>query len=124
MGNPAAASSARTSRVLGQASLRAARILGLSQKSLAAALGVSESSVSRLARGRGIDPASKEGELATLLVRLYRSLDSLLGGDEAKARSWMQARNLHLDGVPAELIETIPGLLHVTEYLDAMRGKS
>jgi len=121
---PSTVAAPRTAVVLTKAVVRASRALELSQKTMAATLGVSEASISRLTRGRTIDPATKEGELAILFVRLYRSLDSLLGGDESAGRSWMHARNLHLDATPAELIRTITGLTHALEYLDAMRGKS
>ena len=78
----------------------------------------------RLARGeRKVDVVGKEGELALLLVRLYRSLDALTGGDEAKNREWLHAENHHLGGKPSELIRSIQGLVHVVEYLDAMRGR-
>ena len=109
--------------VLTRATLRAAERLGLSQRELAQLLGVSAASMSRLSRGRTIDPSGKEGELALLLLRLFRSLDALVGGDEAAARAWFHARNLHLDGVPAELVAKVDGLVHVVEYLDAMRGR-
>ena len=115
--------SAQAGGVLARALMRAARSLGLSQKDVARVLGVSEATVTRLASGRAVDPASKEGELAILLLRLYRSLDSLLGGNEANVRAWMHSQNHHLAGTPAELIGTVIGLLRVTEYLDAMRGK-
>lgn len=121
---PAAATDDRAAGVLARATVRAARTLGLSQKTMAATLGVSEATISRLSRGRRVDPRSKEGELAVLFVRLYRSLDSLIGGDADKARVWMHARNLHLGGTPAEMIRSVSGLIHVTEYLDALRGKS
>ncbi|HXV76480.1 MAG TPA: antitoxin Xre/MbcA/ParS toxin-binding domain-containing protein [Candidatus Polarisedimenticolaceae bacterium] len=124
MGRPIANTEARRAGILAQAVTRAARALGLSQKAVAAALGVSEATVSRLARGRAIDPETKEGELALLVIRLFRSLDSLVGGDAAKTRDWMRAHNLHLRGVPAELIASVSGLVHVVEYLDALRGKS
>jgi len=114
----------RAPRVLATAVLRAASELELSQRSLSAVLGVSEASVSRLTRGRAIEPSSKEGELALLLVRVYRSLDALLGGDADKCRAWFHAENRDLCGIPAERIRTVEGLLHVAEYLDAMRGKS
>lgn len=114
----------RRAEVLGEAVVQAARILGLSQKSLALALGISEATASRLNRGRAIDPAGKEGELAVLLLRLFRSLDALLGGNTSQARAWMRADNLHLGGTPARLIESVTGLVRVTQYLDAMRGKS
>jgi hypothetical protein len=109
--------------VLTRALCRAAESLGLTQRELATVLGVSEASISRLGRGRWLDPASKEGELALLLLRLYRSLDSLIGGDEAKARAWIHATNSHLGGVPAVQIRTVSGLVDVVGYLDALRGK-
>jgi hypothetical protein len=114
----------REARVLTEAVVRAMRGLGVSQRTLAGALGVSEASVSRLGRSRSVDPASKEGELAVLFVRLYRSLDTLVGGDETRARTWMHAHNHHLGGVPVEQIRSVTGLVQAVEYLDAMRGKS
>lgn len=103
--------------------LAAAARLGLTHRHLAAAIGVSEASVSRLQHGRGIDPARKEGELALLVVRLYRSLDALVGGDDAQARAWLHADNAHLGGVPAERIRSVEGLVDVIGYLDAMRWR-
>jgi hypothetical protein len=119
---PAAASPA-AGRVLTQAALRAAGRLGLAQKDLAGVLGVSASTVSRFAQ-RPLEPRSKEGELAVLFVRLYRSLDAMVGGQDEAARGWMHAENTHLGGVPARLVESVTGLVHVLEYLDAMRGKN
>ena len=79
--------------------------------------------MSRLQRGRTIDPEGKEGELALLFVRLYRSLDALVGGDEAQARAWLHAHNTHVAGVPAERITSVAGLVDVVQYLDALRGR-
>ena len=124
MALPAPDSSDRKAAVLTKALLRAARILGLSQRELAAVIGTSESSASRLQRGRLVDPASKEGELALLLLRVFRSLDALLGGNEEAARGWLQARNRHLGGAPLHRLQSVTGLVGVADYLDAMRGKS
>ncbi|MCP3981550.1 MAG: XRE family transcriptional regulator [bacterium] len=124
MATSAAVQRSDEARILSRAVTRAASGLGLSQKDVAATVGVSEATVSRLARGRGIDPTSKEGELAVLLVRLYRSLDAMVGGDEEQARRWMQAENYHLAGMPSSLVRSVTGLVRVIEYLDAMRGKS
>jgi hypothetical protein len=109
--------------VLTKAVLSAAARLSLRQKQLAAILGSSEASISRLQRGRGIDPASKEGELALLFLRVYRSLDALVGGDDARAREWLHAPNQHLGGVPADRLASVEGLVDVAGYLDAMRGR-
>lgn len=109
--------------VLAKATLSAAERLGLRNRHLAAVIGSSEASVSRLQHGRGLDPESKEGELALLFLRLYRSLDALVGGDDDKAHAWLVADNDHVKGIPAERIKTVEGLVDVVQYLDAMRGR-
>lgn len=109
--------------VLSKALLSAAERLGLRARHVAAVIGSSEASISRLQRERGLNPESKEGELALLFLRVYRSLDALMGGDDAKARAWMHAQNAHLAGIPAERIRTVEGLIDVVQYLDAMRGR-
>ena len=109
--------------VLGKALFRAAELLDLNHAALARILGVSEASVSRLAAGaRSIDPKSKEGELALLLIRVYRSLDALVGTDAAQRKAWLHSHNRALNGVPAELIQSAAGLVAVVGYLDAMRA--
>jgi hypothetical protein len=109
--------------VLARALLSAAGRLGLRNRQLAAVIGSSEASVSRLQHGRGLDPSTKEGELALLFLRVFRSLDALVGGDDDKARAWLHAENAHLAGIPAERIRTVEGLVDVVQYLDAMRGR-
>jgi uncharacterized protein (DUF2384 family) len=109
-------------RVLTKAMLTAATRLGLSRRHLARVLGVSEPTLSRIGAGRHIEPTSKEGELALLFVRLFRSLDALVGGDEAKAGDWLHAGNRDLGDAPVNLIQSVEGLVHVVNYLDALRG--
>lgn len=110
-------------QVVTRAVLSAGQRLELPGRHLADVLGTSEASISRLRRGRTIDPATKEGELALLFVRLFRSLDTLVGGDDMKARDWLWAENHHLGGVPAERIRRVEGLVDVIHYLDALRGR-
>ncbi len=109
--------------VLAKAAVSAAERLGVRNKQLAEIIGTSEASVSRLRSGRGLDPERKEGELALLFLRLYRSLDTLVGGDDVKARAWLLATNDHVGGIPAKRIRTVEGLVDVVQYLDAMRGR-
>jgi len=111
--------------VLAKALTRATERVGMaSQKDLATVLGISAPSVSRLLRGaRSLDPDSNEGQRAVLFLRVWRSLDALVGGDEVAAREWFQAHNHHLGDSPAQRVRTITGLVHVADYLDAMRGK-
>lgn len=109
--------------VLSKAVARAAERLGVSRAQLARSLGVSASSVTRLYQGSyQLDPERKEWELALLLVRAFRSLDSLVG-DEATARQWLRSENTALNGSPIDLIAQAEGLVRVVQYLDAARGR-
>jgi hypothetical protein len=114
---------ARPADVLGRAVMEAAARLDLRGRALADVLGTSEASISRVRAGRSVDPSSKQGELALLFLRLFRSLDALMGGNEAQSRAWLHAENAHLGGVPAERIRQVEGLVDVVQYLDAMRGR-
>ncbi len=121
--HPESSTQPSPAQVLTRALLRAAEILAMPQKDLANVLGVSPASLSRLSKGsRPVAPQSKEGELAILFLRVFRSLDALVGGSKDKSQGWFHAENVHLNGVPAQLVQTVPGLVHVSEYLDAMRG--
>jgi uncharacterized protein (DUF2384 family) len=109
--------------VLTKAVLLAADKLDVKQASLAAILGVSEATVSRMKKGDYVLHAdSKAFELAVLFVRLFRSLDVMVGGDEAVARAWLANPNLALDAKPVEKIRTVPGLMDVITYLDARKS--
>ena len=109
--------------VLTKATLRAARQLGLTNKLLARVIGVSEATVSRMQSGDYmLQPGQKSFELAVLFVRLYRSLDAIVGGDDAAASLWLKNRNTALSAEPLALIQTVPGLMHVIQYVDARRA--
>ena len=109
--------------VLAKAVMSTARRLGLTNRDVADVLGTSEASVSRMGQGRSLRQGSAEAELGALFVRLYRSLDALVGGDDAQARAWFGAHNHHLEAVPAERVRTVEGLVDVVQYLDGIRGK-
>jgi uncharacterized protein (DUF2384 family) len=114
----------RPGEVVAKALVRAARRLGLSQGELAEVVGASAASISRTFAGeRPIAPESAEGRIALLFLRVFRSLDTLVGGDAEKARLWLEARNEHLAGrAPRDLLFSAVGLVRVGDYLDAMRG--
>lgn len=110
--------------VVGKAMLRAAERLQLSQKELGAIVGLSSATISRLGSGNfELDSESKSFELALLFLRIYRSLDALVGGDDEKARAWFHAKNDHVGGIPKERVTKVEGLTDVARYLDAMRGR-
>lgn len=115
--------------VLKKALSRVAAKLEISRQELSAIVGPSESSLSRIFNATRnkqnyLEPESKEGQLAILLLRLYRNLDVLFGGNEKQCRLWLRSENLHLGASPIELIKSIEGLIQTIQYLDAMRGKN
>jgi hypothetical protein len=75
-----------------------------------------------LSRG-ALEPDTKSGELALLVIRAYRALYVLVGGDGRQMKHWMHTSNRHLGGVPAEMLRSVQGLNRVVEYLDAIRGR-
>lgn len=112
------------SQVVSKAVVRASEHLGMSNRLLAEVLGLSEASVSRLKTGRYfLTPGTKAYELALMLVRLFRGLNAIMGGDDDAARSWLRARNTALRGQPIDLIRTIPGLAGTVAYVDSRRAR-
>lgn len=112
-------------KVLTKAFIRMTDLLQLSRQEVSVIIGLSEASLSRLFSARTqLDPHSNEGQLAILLLRLFRSLDTLFGGNVEQCRIWLRSNNKHLENKPIELIKSIEGLVHCIHYLDAMRGKN
>lgn len=111
-------------QVLSKAVVNTATYLAIPKSRLAVILGVSGATVSRLyADGYRLSPDRKEWDFAVLLVRLFRSLDSIVGGSVDDARKWLASENMALAGKkPAELIESTEGLVRVVTYLDACRA--
>ncbi len=115
---------AEREHVLTKAVLNLAAQYELKGKDLSDIIGISEASVSRLNQGtKFISEKTKEGELALLLIRLYKSLTALVGNDPAKAKSWLMSFNHYFAESPFDHIKHIDGLVAVVHYLDAMRGK-
>jgi hypothetical protein len=109
--------------VLTKATLRAAERLDVTARVLASVIGVSEATVSRMRKQEFLlERGTKPFELAVLFVRLFRSLDAIVGGDEGIARAWLKNANTAFDGAPIEKIQTISGLVDVIAYLDSRRA--
>jgi transcriptional regulator with XRE-family HTH domain len=110
--------------VLTGAVVRASAFLDITQAALAQILGLSASTVSRMANGTyTLDEQKKEWELGALFVRLFRSLDAVIGSNDSAARRWLDGQNSALAGRPVDLIRSTEGLVRVVQYLDAARGR-
>lgn len=119
----APAQTVNAAAVLSKAVARAAEHLDVSRALLARVLGLSPSTVTRLYAGQyQLEPQRKEWEFALLFVRLFRSLDSIVG-EQGSARAWLGSYNIGLNGCPLELIRSTEGLVRVVHYLDASRAR-
>jgi DNA-binding XRE family transcriptional regulator len=124
MPQPRSATAPQAGPTLSKAVIRAAEKLGFNQTALADTIGISRATASRLKSGGYVlDPGKKkEWELAILFVRMFRSLDAILGHGE-QARQWLENHNLALNGRPTDLVHSTEGLIRVIHYLDAYRGR-
>lgn len=118
------ASAADKGRVLSEAIIRVADCWKLTNEQIGAILGLSPATASRLRSGGfRLDLSSKAFELGQYLVRLFRSLDALMGSDDLASISWLRTANIDLDGRPIDLIRTVRGLSDVADYVDDYRAQ-
>ena len=119
-----APATADRSAVLTAAVARIADLWQWNNGRLGQVLGLSPATVSRLRHGQAkLDPASKSFEAGQFLLRLFRSLDALLGSDDDAARRWLEADNLDLGGKPIERVDTMRGLIELCDYVDFYRAR-
>lgn len=110
--------------LLSRAVARVAENWQLTNEMLGTILGISPASASRLKAGSfRLARGKKEFELAQLLVRLFRSLDALVGSDDESAISWLRSDNLDLNARPLDLIRTVSGITAVADYVDYARAR-
>jgi hypothetical protein len=112
-------------RVLTKAVLRSADRLGMNRAELARVLGTSTTTIRRMTSDQyRLTRRGKEWELATLFVRLYGGLATILADDKEALRSWMRNPNLDLRMPPVKRIMTATGLVDTVNYIDAKRARS
>ena len=121
--NPLNGPAEERGRVLTKAVLNAAERLQLNDEELGVIIGLAPLGIAQMRKGEFfLREGDKSFELAALLVRLYRSLYALMGGDENAMCAWMRAENTALGDVPAKRIRRVTGLVDVVAYLDSRRA--
>lgn len=109
--------------LLAKAAIRAARRLKMRNVELARVLGVSEAVISKIDRhGDALPNDAKKLELTKLFIRLFRSVDAIVGGDDAVSAKWLRNENIVFGQKPIDAIQSITGLVDVVSYLDARRA--
>ncbi len=109
--------------VLAKAIVNVVDQLGLKQSEISAAIGMHRTAFSKLKSNPSLDPTSKPGELALIVIRIARALFALTGGDEVWIKRFMHTNNKITGGIPAKQIASIEGLMTVLRFVDAIRGK-
>lgn len=107
--------------VLAKAFFNTGKQFNITQTQLATILGISEPTINRLGTELGIDPASKQGEIALLFISLFSALYDLTGGDSDWIQHFLKSKNRVTGGVPMEQIETVRGLVSVLQFVEAVR---
>ena len=111
-------------QALSTALARIAELWGLTNEQFGLILGLSGPSASRLRAGKlALEVRSKAFEAGQYLLRLFRSLDALMGSDDQASRAWLRTHNLDLERRPIELLSTFTGLSRVCDYVDAFRAR-
>ncbi|MDH2465120.1 DUF2384 domain-containing protein [Acinetobacter baumannii] len=109
--------------VLAKSLLNTADQLGLKEAQLASIIGVNCDFISNLKANPELDPATKQGELAILLIEIYRAVYVLSGRDSEWIHYFMNSYNDATKGVLIEQIQTISGLNKVLNFVDSVRAK-
>lgn len=106
-----------TAVVLAGATVRAGQALGLTPNRTAALIGYDQADVAQ-----GLDPLSNPGKRALMLIRVFQSLDALLGGNQEMILTWMNSHNDYFSAAPVDLIDQDQGFGRVLSYLENIQN--
>lgn len=117
--------SVNATNVLNKAVKNAALYLSLSQSELHKIVGSSTPQLSRLFNSNTpcIKENTKEWECAVLFIRVFRSLEAIIGEDPKQLHEWLYSYNHYFGEAPIEKLKNVQGLTEVVQYLDAIRGR-
>ncbi len=110
--------------VVTKAMCRLAELWQLDASTLAAILHITPHAAGKLLKQqRVLKPSNtSEWDRALLIIRAFRSLDAVMGNHLNNERAWLTSHNSLFQRTPLEAMESTQGLVHVVEYLDAIRG--
>ncbi len=113
----------REGAVLAKAVVRAADLLDVGSQELSVVVGLAETDLSKAREGDfAFESNESSFRSAIMFVRLFRSLDAIVGGNTGVARAWLRNENTVFESSPFEKIKNVAGLSEVVEYLDAKRA--
>lgn len=117
-------SNSQKEQVITKAALSAGKALKITGPELAAIIGVSSATLTRLRNQTAVlRNGTKDQELALHLIRIFRSLGALYGGNTADMAQWIRVTNRTLRTSPIEKMQQVAGLVRTMDYLDHFRAK-
>lgn len=97
--------------------------MGISTDELSTIIGLDAATEERLLSMADLDMNTKSGELALIVIDIYRSLRKKVGTDQDNLQHWIHTENSGLNGIPAELMKDVKGLMRVLGYLEWIGNK-
>lgn len=112
-----------TSKVLTKASWKAAELLGLKPEQFVRILHLECLDMNLSEASLMFDSNSKQGEIALILIRIYKALYHLNGGDIKWMHHFLNSPNLLTGGIPMAQLESMSGLLSVLNTVESLQHK-
>ena len=107
------------SKLLAKASWKAAQQLGLKPEQFVRILHLECVDMDLSDASLMLDPNSQSGEIAIIVIRIYRAVYSLNGGDIKWMHHFLNSPNSLTGGVPIDQMESMNGLLSVLKAVEA-----
>lgn len=111
------------SRLLAKTSWKAAQQLGLKPEQFVRILHLECVDMVLSDSSLMLDPNSKQGEIALILIRIYKALYHLNGGDIKWMHHFLNSPNLLTGEIPIEQLESMSGLLSVLNTVESLQHK-
>lgn len=112
-------------RVVTEALVKSASWLGVTQSALSAIIGLSKTTIARMENNEfQLQEKKKHYQISLDFIELYKTLYSVVSGDQETARGWLSNYNTALRGKPIELMQSLRGLYEVITYLEYKKAAS
>lgn len=109
--------------ILAEAFFKVSKILDIEQSYLEGILGLSHSAITNLKVSGELDPYSKSGQKALLLIHIFKLLHVLSGGDEELMKSFMYTYNFETNDIPIRQVQSEEGMIKVRNFLEFLISK-
>lgn len=109
------------SKVLTKASWKAAKNLGLKPEQFLRILHLECVDMNLSEATLMLDPNSKQGEIALILIQIYKAIHNLNGGDIEWMHHFLNSPSLLTGGIPIEQLESMSGLLSVLKTVESLQ---